>query len=63
MRPRAVLAFGLGLAGFALAGYFLAYPPELAKPLMMVVEVAVALSIAVTLGMMVAGPPADVGKP
>ena len=37
-------------------GAFLAYPDGFAKPLIIVIEVALILSIAVTLGMLVAGP-------
>ncbi len=62
-RLRLVLVAGaavfltVGLAGFALAGAFLAYPPAFAKPLILAIEVPVTLSIAATLGMLVAGPP------
>lgn len=48
----------VGFAGFLLAGNFLAYPAGFAKPVMVLIEVALAPSIAVTLAMMVAGPPA-----
>jgi len=47
----------IGLAGFALAGGFLAYPPGYAKPLIIVAEAALTLSIAVALGLLAAGPP------
>jgi multisubunit Na+/H+ antiporter MnhB subunit len=47
----------IGLAGFALAGAFLAYPEAYAKPLIIVIEVAKILSVAATLGLLVAGPP------
>jgi multisubunit Na+/H+ antiporter MnhB subunit len=47
----------IGLAGFMLAEAFLAYPPGYAKPLIVAVEVALTLSIAVALGMLGAGPP------
>ena len=47
----------IGLAGWALADAFLAYPEAWAKPLIIVIEVALLLSIAVTLGLLVAGPP------
>jgi multisubunit Na+/H+ antiporter MnhB subunit len=51
--PLAFLAIGfLGIG----AGAFLAYPPALAKPLIVLIEVALILSIAVTLAMLVAGP-------
>jgi multisubunit Na+/H+ antiporter MnhB subunit len=47
----------IGLAGFGLAGTFLAYPESYAKPLIIVIELALMVSIAVTLGLLVAGPP------
>jgi multisubunit Na+/H+ antiporter MnhB subunit len=47
----------VGLAGFGLAGGFLAYPPGLAKPLILVIEAAMTLSVAVALALLVAGPP------
>ncbi len=62
-RLRLLLAAGpivfvaIGLAGIPLAGAFLAYPEALAKPLILVIEVALTLSIAATLGLLVAGPP------
>ncbi|MCC5999498.1 MAG: DUF4040 domain-containing protein [Pararhodobacter sp.] len=46
-----------GLAGAVLAGGFLTVPPALAKPVIVTIEVALALSIAVTLALMVIGPP------
>jgi multisubunit Na+/H+ antiporter MnhB subunit len=48
----------IGLAGFALAEGFLAYPEGYAKPLIIVIEVAKMLSVAATLGLLVMGPPA-----
>ena len=53
--PAAFLA--IGTAGFVVAGAFLAYPPGYAKPLIIVVEAALTLSIAVTLGLVALGPP------
>jgi multisubunit Na+/H+ antiporter MnhB subunit len=47
----------IGLAGFALADAFLAYPKAYAKPLIIVIEIAKLLSVAATLGLLVAGPP------
>ena len=47
----------IGLAGFALADAFLAYPAGYAKPLIIAIEAALTLSIGVTLGLLVAGPP------
>jgi multisubunit Na+/H+ antiporter MnhB subunit len=51
------LFLAVGLAGFFIADAFLAYPEGLAKPLILVIEAALILSIAATLGMLVAGPP------
>jgi len=47
----------VGLAGFALPSGFLSYPEAFAKPVILVVEVALVFSIAVTLCLLVAGPP------
>ena len=53
-----VLAFlVVGLAGFWVADGFLAYPPALAKPLIVGVEAALTLSTAMTLALLVLGPP------
>src|SRR5208282_4117281 len=49
--------FAIGLAGFAMAGAFLAYPAAYAKLLILTIEVPVTLSIAATLALLVAGPP------
>lgn len=46
-----------GLVGFALPGGFLSYPEAFAKPVIVVLEVALVFSIAVTLCLLVAGPP------
>jgi multisubunit Na+/H+ antiporter MnhB subunit len=60
---RFALVFGpamflaIGLAGFAVAGSFLAYPESYAKLLILTIEVPVTLSIAATLALLVAGPP------
>ena len=51
------LFLAVGLAGFVIADAFLAYPVAWAKPLIIVIEVALMLSIAATLGLLVAGPP------
>jgi multisubunit Na+/H+ antiporter MnhB subunit len=48
----------VGLAGFALPGGFLSYPENFAKPLIIAIEAVLTLSIAVILGLLVAGPPA-----
>jgi multisubunit Na+/H+ antiporter MnhB subunit len=47
----------VGLVGFAVAGGFLAYPADLAKPLIVFVEMFMTLSIAASLPMLVMGPP------
>jgi len=46
-----------GLAGFAVASGFLSYPEAFAKPIILAIEAALTLSIGVTLGLLVAGPP------
>lgn len=52
------LAFiGVGLLGFVIADGFLAYPPGFAKPLILLIEAAMTLSVAAALVLMVAGPP------
>jgi multisubunit Na+/H+ antiporter MnhB subunit len=53
----------IGLAGFAWADAFLAYPPGYAKPLIVAVEAALTLSIGAALGMLAAGPPERVRQP
>ena len=53
--PIVFLAIGLG--GFIWPGQFLAYPQGFAKPLIVVMEFALTLSIGVILGLLVAGPP------
>jgi multisubunit Na+/H+ antiporter MnhB subunit len=50
----------VGLAGLVLADAFLAYPPGYAKPLIVAIEVALTISIAVALAMLAAGPPEQV---
>ncbi len=47
----------VGLAGLWFGPAFLAYPPDLAKPLILTIEVAMVLTIAVTLGLLLAGAP------
>lgn len=47
----------IGLAGFAFADGFLAYPAGFAKPLILGIEAGMLISIAVTLAMFVEGPP------
>lgn len=53
--PAALLV--AGFAGHAWAGDFLAWPDGLAKPLIVAVEVAMTLTIAATVAMLVEGPP------
>jgi len=48
----------VGLAGAVFADGFLAYPPSLAKPLILLIEAAMTLSVAAGLALLVAGPPA-----
>jgi multisubunit Na+/H+ antiporter MnhB subunit len=47
----------VGLCGLALGEAFLAYPAAYAKPLILAVELAMTLTIAATLGLLLAGPP------
>jgi multisubunit Na+/H+ antiporter MnhB subunit len=53
--PAIFLAVGLG--GLWLGDAFLAYPAAYAKPLILTIEVAMTLTIAVTLGLVLAGAP------
>jgi multisubunit Na+/H+ antiporter MnhB subunit len=48
-----------GLAGEVVAGAFFAYPPSLAKPIILFIEAFMVLSIAAALPMLVAGPPSE----
>jgi multisubunit Na+/H+ antiporter MnhB subunit len=48
----------IGLAGMPSAGAFLGYPDGLAKPLILLIETGLTLSIALALGLLLAGPPA-----
>jgi multisubunit Na+/H+ antiporter MnhB subunit len=52
-----MIFLAIGLAGFVLADAFLAYPAGYAKPLIVVIEATLTLSIGVTLGLLAAGPP------
>ncbi|MBR0650257.1 DUF4040 domain-containing protein [Roseomonas terrae] len=52
-----VLFIVVGLAGAAVEGAFLAYPPGWAKPLIKSIEVVLTASIAVALALLVMGPP------
>jgi multisubunit Na+/H+ antiporter MnhB subunit len=47
----------VGLAGFLVADGFLSYPPGFAKPLILLIEAAMTLSVAAALACLVAGPP------
>ncbi len=51
------LFIAIGLAGWVTQGAFLAYPPGLALPLIVLVEVVLTGSIAVALALLVLGPP------
>ncbi|HYB41157.1 MAG TPA: hydrogenase subunit MbhD domain-containing protein [Candidatus Methylomirabilis sp.] len=53
----AVVFLAVGLSGLATAGAFLAYPVRFAKPLIVLIEAPLTFSIAVTLGLLAAGPP------
>ena len=50
-----------GLAGSVFAGGFLTLPPALAKPAIVTIELALTVSIAVTLALLVLGPPEGEG--
>ncbi len=52
-----VVFLAAGVAGVAIASGFFAYPPGLAKPLILFIETFMTFTIAVTLPMLVAGPP------
>jgi multisubunit Na+/H+ antiporter MnhB subunit len=47
----------VGMLGFVLADGFLAYPPQAAKPLILLIEAAMTVSVAAALVLLVAGPP------
>jgi len=59
--PGVFLMVGLGGLCFGVA--FLAYPPMYAKPLILAIEVAMTLTIAVTLGLLLAGVPERSAEP
>ena len=52
-----IVFLAIGFLGFLVPGAFLAYPDGYAKPLIVVMEVALTLSIAVILGLLIVGPP------
>jgi multisubunit Na+/H+ antiporter MnhB subunit len=64
-RLRRLVVFGpaifiaVGFAGIFMSGWFLSYPPDYAKIIIVAVEAALALSIAVILALLVAGPAAE----
>jgi multisubunit Na+/H+ antiporter MnhB subunit len=53
----------VGLAGLGFGNAFLAYPLSFAKPLILLIEFAMTLTIAVTLALLLAGPPAREDSP
>lgn len=57
----AVAFIAVGAAGIWSAGHFLAYPEHAAKPLILIIEAALTLSVAVILGLLLAGPPSSPG--
>lgn len=52
-----VVFLAVGIAGMLAAGAFLAYPVAIAKPLILLIEVPMLLTIALALGLLVTGPP------
>ena len=52
-----VVFLAVGITGMLAAGAFLAYPVDYAKPLIVLIEVPMLLTIALALGLLVAGPP------
>jgi multisubunit Na+/H+ antiporter MnhB subunit len=55
-----VVFIAAGFAGFAIAEGFLSYPAGWEKPVVIVIETAMTLTVAVTLAMLLEGPPARV---
>ena len=53
----------VGFMGVAVAQGFLSYPPAIAKPLIVAIEVALTLSVGGTLALLVAGPPDRAPRP
>jgi len=51
--------FMAGLAGELVAGAFFAYPPGFAKPIILIIEAFMLVSITAALPMLVAGPPSE----
>jgi multisubunit Na+/H+ antiporter MnhB subunit len=58
-----IIFTAIGLAGLAFADAFLAYPQGYAKPLIIIAEAGLTLSIGVTLALLVAGTPARMQQP
>jgi multisubunit Na+/H+ antiporter MnhB subunit len=58
-----VVFIAVGVAGALLAGAFLAYPEGWAKPMILVIEFALMPSLALTLGLIMAGAPERLAKP
>jgi multisubunit Na+/H+ antiporter MnhB subunit len=56
----ALCFIGVGVAGMGLADAFLAYPPGYAKPLILLIEAALTPSVALVLGLLLAGAPAAI---
>jgi multisubunit Na+/H+ antiporter MnhB subunit len=54
---------GIGIAGVPLTGTFLAYPEGWAKPMILVIEFALMPSLALTLGLIMAGAPERATEP
>jgi multisubunit Na+/H+ antiporter MnhB subunit len=55
--------FAVGLGGLFLGDAFLAYPEAFAKPVILVIEFAMTLTVAATLGLLLIGPPAREPSP
>ncbi len=58
-----VVFLAVGMLGWAVAGAFLGYPEGAAKPVIIAVEAALTLSIAVMLALLVLGPPVGARQP
>ena len=58
-----VVFIAVGVAGLLLAGSFLAYPEGWAKPMILVIEFALMPSLALTLGLIMAGAPERSANP
>ncbi len=58
-----VVFIAMGVAGVLLAGTFLAYPEGWAKPMILVIEFALMPSLALTLGLIMAGAPERAPEP